>query len=103
MEKSSSEPLRLDAFHNQNWNASAGPVAFLNEASTMHERIAYCWGLSSQIGTVAHILSTSEDANFWRYGQLLDSFSIPLVAMLERLAGDTAPESGNGTLMEVQE
>ena len=29
--------VRLDAAHNQNWNADAGPVAVLNEASTVHK------------------------------------------------------------------
>ena len=89
MKKTNTEPLRLDAFHNQNWEVSAGPVALLNDASSTHERIAFCWGLAVQVHTLAHILFTSEDLSLWRYGQLLNSFSTPLEAMLDRLADDT--------------
>jgi hypothetical protein len=83
------EPLRLDAAHNQNWNVDAGPVAVLNEASTAHERIAYCWGLANQIKGFALILSSTRDSDIHVYGEILSSFAGPLEAMLDRLGDDT--------------
>ena len=97
MKNTNVEPLRLDAFHNQNWEISSGPVAVLNEVSSTHERIAFCWGLSAQIQTIAHIISTSDDVSLWRFGQLLNSFSTPLEKMLERLGNDTDPRDGGPT------
>ena len=93
---SNHEPLRLDAFHNQNWRVDAQPVAVLNEASTTHERIAYCWGQANQISEIAHMLGTSSDADLRRCGGLLHLLSTPLTAMLDHLADTTSagPEIG---------
>lgn len=89
MDTNKAEALRLDAFHNQNWRVDAGPVAILNQASTTHERIAFCWGLAAQIDTLAQMLATANDRAAWPVGGLLQSFATPLVAMLDRLANDS--------------
>ena len=49
-------PLCLDAWSTNNWNLDAQPVAILNEASTLHERVAYCHGLAHGMQKVAELL-----------------------------------------------
>ena len=85
------KPLRLDGLQNTNWQAHAQPVAILNEASTLHERIAYCWGLSSQVKELMLLFVSSEDENMRMAGSLLSTQALALNAMLHRLGSDTKP------------
>jgi len=90
-------PLRLDAWTTNNWNVDAQPVAVLNEASTLHERVAYCHGLASGIQDLAELLYDSNSEGVARAAGFFFSQIVPLVAMLERLGADTCvPEQKVG-------
>lgn len=82
-------PLRLDAWNNNNWNIDAKPVAILNETSTLHERLAYCHGVASDIQNLAELLYDSNSDGVARAAGFFFSQIVPLVAMLERLGADT--------------
>lgn len=84
-------PLRLDHGHNQNWSPNAGPVAILNEASTVHERIAYCWGLSMEMLELAELLGDSSDDSVVRVASLFSNHLRPLVSMLSNFGDGTRP------------
>ena len=88
------EPLRLDAFHNTNWNVYAAPVAILNESSTTHERIAYCWGLANSLHDLSMFLNESSNLDMARISGLFFNQLSPLVDMLERLGSDTCNNNG---------
>jgi len=88
--------IRLDAYMSQNWNSSAAPVAILNTETTLHERIAYCWELGSQIEELAQLLNVSTDTEQSRIGTLLTHNITPLMAMLNHLAESTANEVHHG-------
>lgn len=82
--------LRLDAGHNCNWENDAGPVAILNDASTLHERVAFCWAMASDIQEMAELFSTrSENTDITRVCALFMNQIRPLVAMLEHIGSST--------------
>ncbi|CAM3757230.1 hypothetical protein [Polaromonas hydrogenivorans] len=89
MKSTSIAPLRLDARNNTNWNIDAQPVAILNEASTLHERLAYCWGLARGIEDLSELLCGSKSEDVARTSGFFTNQIAPLVAMLERMAADT--------------
>jgi hypothetical protein len=89
MESTSTEPLRLDAGHNTNWQVEAKPVAILNEASTLHERIAYCWGLANAMQDLACFLNESECSDVRRVSGLFFNQTAPLVKMLDHMGSET--------------
>jgi hypothetical protein len=88
--------IRLDGYCAQNWDCDAAPVAILNTETTLHERLAYCWGLGSQIEELARLLNTSTDTTKSRIGTLLTHNIDPLMAMLNDLANSTAKEVDHG-------
>lgn len=83
------EMIRLDASHNTNWRIDAGPVAVLNPASTLHDRIAYCWGLAAQLHDLSQFLNESDTPEVRRVSSTFFCQLVPLVAVLERLGSDT--------------
>lgn len=89
MKSTSIAPLRLDARNNTNWNSSAQPVAILNEASTLHERVAYCYGLANGIHELSMILCESQSVDMARIAGFFTNQIAPLVEMLERMGADT--------------
>ncbi|CAN5192429.1 hypothetical protein BH10PSE16_BH10PSE16_42840 [soil metagenome] len=89
MKSTSIAPLRLDARNNTNWNIDAQPVAILNEASTLHERLAYCFGLAASIQDLAELLCESKSEGVVITAGFFVNRMAPLVAMLERLGNDT--------------
>ncbi|OGB27102.1 MAG: hypothetical protein A3I66_19100 [Burkholderiales bacterium RIFCSPLOWO2_02_FULL_57_36] len=91
MVSTTAEPIRLDAGTNTNWHLSAAPVAVLNADSSLHDRLAYCWGLASRVDDITHFLAVHTDQELWRVAMLLESQVAPLLAMLEALAETTIP------------
>ena len=91
MANTSAEPIRLDAATNTNWQLDAAPVAVLNPDSTLHGRLAYCWGLASRLDDITHFLSVHTDPEYWRIAMLLESHVSPLIAVLGGLAESTVP------------
>ena len=89
MSNTSTTPLRLDEGNNLNWKVDAKPVAILNEDSTLHERVAYCWGLASSLDDLSMLLNESSVPDVARISGLFYYRLQPLVAMLERLGSDT--------------
>ena len=89
MESTSKAPLRLDEGHNLNWKIHAKPVAILNEDSTLHERVAYSWGLATSLEELSLLLTESSVTDVARSAGLFFNRLQPLVAMLERLGSDT--------------
>lgn len=89
MKSTSIAPLRLDAWNTNNWHIDAQPVAILNEASTLHERVAYCHGLASGIQDLAELLYESDSDGVARAAGFFFSQIVPLVTMLERMGSDT--------------
>ena len=89
MKSSSITPLGLDSRNSANWKVDAQPVAILNEASTLHERLAYCWGLACGLQELSEFLCESTSADVARTSGFFTNQIAPLVAMLERLGADT--------------
>lgn len=83
--------LRLDHGHNQNWQTDAVAVAVLNEASTVHERIAYCWGLAVDLLELSELLADSNDDTVVRVVSRYANHLHPLVAVLTNLGDSTRP------------
>ena len=82
-------PLYLDGCATDNWAFDAQPVAILNEASTLHERVAYCHGLASAMQQLAELLYDSNSEGVARAAGRFFSRLVPLVTMLERMGADT--------------
>jgi hypothetical protein len=83
--------IPLDAFTNTNWNIDAAPVAVFNHATTLHDRLAYCWGLASRLSDVIQFLSVHPDSELQRIAMLLECHASPLVAVLDLMASETVP------------
>ena len=81
-------PLRLNDHLGANWLQDAGPVAILNPAATLHERIAYCWGLAMHLESIANLSESSNEPASSLHGLLL-AHLLPLLAVLEGLGGET--------------
>lgn len=92
MKKRNEKAMGLDGVNVRNWDGSAQPVAVLNEMSTLHERVAFCWGLSRQLYDLTTIFgeASEPDSEAARLSNLLAQQLRPLVAMLDRLGLDTS-------------
>ena len=86
-----STPIALDAFANSNWDINAAPVAVFNHETSLHDRLAYLWGLASRLSDLNYIFSTHGDPELHRVSMLLDCHVSPLLAVLEMMADDSAP------------
>ena len=84
-------PVRLDAFQSDNWTSSTTPVAILNPESTLHERVAYCWGLANQLHVLSDFLVQHESREIQQVAALFGSQLKPLVTILNKLGSDTQP------------
>lgn len=88
-------PLRLDEGHNTNWKVHAKPVAVLNEEASLHECLAYCWGLAVSLDELSVLLGESSVHYVARTSEQFHSRLQPLVAMLERLGSDTCGQDSD--------
>lgn len=85
---------RLDSGCNGNWDGpSAAPVAILNTDSTLHERIAYCYGMSEMIGNLADLCRFDDNADVQRVGALLNHQIKPLIEVLHVIGSSTHPDN----------
>lgn len=91
MANTTAEPVRLDDASNINWHLDAAPVAVLNPDSSLHDRLAYCWGLASRLNEMTQFLGVHGDFELQRVSSLLVCHVSPLVAVLEVLAEATDP------------
>lgn len=85
---SAGKPFGLMNFRQENMGLRA-PVAILNEASTQHERIAYCWAIVTNARDIAKLMSPNDG----EAGTLADIFLTelePVCALLERMAAESA-------------
>lgn len=82
-------PLALNAAQGGNWKFKHAPVAVMNEATTHHERIAYCYDLAIRVCTLVDLMQASDDGDLQRFGALLNVFSDPLARLLDRAGGDS--------------
>jgi hypothetical protein len=89
-----SNALRLDAGHNTNWNLNAQPVAILNEASTLHERIAYCWGLSNDLLSLSAFLNEHQSSDVARVSGLFFNQIMLLTDMLHHMGQESSKNGG---------
>lgn len=99
MAKAANAPLmRLDWGMSTNWNVDAQPVAILNEASTQHERIAYCWGLANRLLELSAFLNEHQSSEVARVAGLFFNDITLLEDMLERMGSDShAAEKAQAT------
>ena len=95
MTDSPSSMVRLDAFQSAIWASSDTPVAILNDESTLHERIAYCWGLANQLHVLSDFLCDHDNREIKQVAALFSSQLQPLETLLQKLGDDTKP--GNQT------
>lgn len=72
-----------------NWRSDAGPVAILNPAATLHESIAYCWGLAAHLEAIANLSAASKEEPMRSLHGLLLVHLEPLLAVLENLGSET--------------
>lgn len=89
MGKASNALMRLDSGMGTNWKIDAQPVAILNEASTQHERIAYCWSLARDLLELSSVLLEHQSPEVARTACMFYNQATLLVAVLERLGSDT--------------
>ena len=97
MTKTSSVMVRLDAYQNDNWTSSEVPVAILNTESTLHDRIAYCWGLANQLHVLSDFLCDHDNPEIKQVAALFSCQLQPLESLLEKLGSDTNPCSKPGS------
>lgn len=96
MKETSNALVRLDTGRNTNWRINAQPVAILNEASTPHERVAYCWGLSTDLLDLSSILIEHQSPEVARTSGLFFNQLTVLVDVLNRLGSDTYSNEKGG-------
>jgi len=91
MTEKNSEMVRLDAYQNDNWISREVPVAILNTESTLHDRIAFSWGLANQLHVLTDFLAEHANPEIRQVTALFSSQLMPLEAMLQQLGNDTQP------------
>lgn len=68
-----------------NWTFAARPIAVLNLDSSIHERVAYCWGLAANLDALAELGASSGDVDVSNFSNLVSSMLVPLLATLGNL------------------
>ena len=84
------KPVSLDSGRCGNWHVDTKPVAVLNDAASLHERIAYCWGMVNSFRTMVGLLMDHRDETMSELADVLWRESARLEVMLEQLGGETA-------------
>ena len=95
MNEITSVMIGLDAHHNENWSGSTTPVTILNTESTLHDRIAHCWGLANQLHVLSELLAEHENREIQQVAALFGSQLKPLEAMLDKMGNDTQSDGGS--------
>ncbi len=89
MFETTSDLVRLDAYQNDNWVSREIPVAVLNMESTLHDRIAYAWGLANQLQVLSGFLGQHENPEIQQVAALFGCQLTPLEVLLHKLGEDT--------------
>ena len=84
------EPVSLTSLKNSNWRHNVRPAAVLNDAASMHDKAAYCWGVVSSYRQLASLLLQSKDEEVSVLADMFWQDSAPLDTMLELLGAETA-------------
>ena len=96
MTEKSSVLIRLDAYLSANWTSSEIPVAILNIESTLHDRIAYCWGVTNQLHVLSDFLCEHDNTDIRQLAALFGCQLQPLKVVLQQLGNDTQPSEPSG-------
>ena len=80
---------------NTNWDGNAAPVAVLNHASSIHDRVAYAWELACALNQLSDLFEDSSDPSLQRAGSMVAMHIRPLVTVLDQLGNQTAPRGGD--------
>lgn len=90
---------RLDSSCNGNWDGvEAPPVAILNTDSTLHDRIAYCYGLGGMVAHLADLCRFNDNSDIQRVGALLHHQIQPLMEVLHVIGSSTHPDQLGGRI-----
>ena len=89
MKSKANPPFSLDPHHGQNWDVEARPVAILNEASTLHERVSHCWSLAFDLLETCDLFNEGQPTDTKRFAGLLHGRLKPLVDLLDLIGTDT--------------
>lgn len=85
------KPVCLNSVNVCNWDRNAGPVVILNEQSSIHERVSFCW---DQLDMVTGLLDTlgnhNDDEIRWLAG-MLENLISPVFRVLETVGDMTQP------------
>lgn len=90
-----SKAFGLTNFRHSNWLGDV-PVAILNEASSMHDRIAFCWAAAEHLRAIAGQFTLSSNEDVSEVGSIFLSELEPLTSLLNRLGEDTRPVNCQG-------
>lgn len=80
----------VDTHHVNNWLTDSPPATIINPESTLHARIAWCWGVASELEEIAALLANHIEDSERTVGGIFSTKLLPLVAMLEHLGTVTA-------------
>ena len=83
--------VSLSSIMNTNWDANAAPVAVLNHASSVHDRVAYAWQLACDLNQLSDLFEDSREPSLQRAASMLEMHISPLVTVLDQLGNQTAP------------
>jgi len=87
-------PLRLDSGQNCNFVGGGGAVAILNDASALHDRIGYLWGLTDQLSTLVDVFMHHDSEHVKDVATALYWHIKPMAALLEHMADETQHDRG---------
>lgn len=85
--------FRFAGYGYQNWCPDEAPPLLVNQAATVHAKLAWCWGEMNQIDDLAQVMCTSANEDLARIGNLLVNKAMGLIAMLEHVAIATKPSA----------
>lgn len=87
------KPVCLNSVNVCNWNQNAGPVVILNEQSTVHERVAYCYSQIGMLETLLVALANHTDDEVRSLAEMVEHFTYPVFLVLETIGDITHKET----------
>lgn len=78
-----------------NWRTDGGPVLVVNQAATIHQRIALAWGMSQELETLAE-LAVGAPVQTTALCDVLHEKAVLLQVLLYDLAAQTADQDAKG-------
>ena len=84
------EPVSLTSLKNSNWRLNVRPAAVLNNATSVHDKVAYCWAAVRSYRQLASLLLHSEDEEVSALADVFWQDSASLETLLELLGAETA-------------